>query len=631
MSLEELEKELYGQKPRVKRRVSKPQQPKQKKPAVTENPWQKVREKQAETPRSEADVVVKTVQSYSKVLLIGLVIILVGLLGVAGYYLYEFFTTRDVRIAVSMPSEAFIGEEILVAVTFENTSTKTLIDPRVSLTLPSGAIAVKDTQQRVIEAKIKDIGPGESIREEFNVVLVGDPLQTYQFGGGVSYGYEGSALASRFEKKTTGAILGREPVVVMDLSAPESILNGQDFEIHTTYQNISGNDLDEVRFIFEVPETFTLNNSEPKLENNIFTANNLSVGQERIAIFSGSVVGQDYSFFTIKGIAQIQIGGEWYDINTKSHTVSITPSPLSMKIFLESSDQTLSPGQRLNYRVEYMNNAQDTLEDVVLEAKLIGDMFLMSSVESNGFFNSQTRAITWTASNIPQLQELGVRESGSANFSVSLRPDYPAFQLADKDFVVIVRGQISSPTLPPGVIAQETAGITEIQNKVKGNLTLSQFTYFQEPSGSIVNQGSLPPQVGVPIEYTVHWNLSAVGTDFENISINAFLGPGVEWTGKLTSNITQVPTYNSRTQQVAWQIERIQAGSGTLTSGPQVIFQVRIIPSQVQSGEKITLVTRGNVSGTDVFVERPVILTLPLVESDDLSDGILPEKFDTVQ
>jgi uncharacterized repeat protein (TIGR01451 family) len=628
MSLEDLEKELYAQK-QTKREQSKIISAKsgaEEKDQSNQSPWG-IPEKMETSARAIGGKISK----YSRVVITVLIVIVVLLTGFAGFYLYQYFTTKDVAVDFSGPSEINVGIPFTLSVTFNNLSKRTLSSPKVSLSLPDGIIYVQDPQKRVITNDIDPIDSGVAIKEDYNVAIVGSSLKTYEFIGRVSYAYDANTFSSRFEKSKTYGILARDPVIALDLNTPDKVLNGQDFEVDLQYQNITDLPIDVARIQFKVPDSFHLNNSNPQLDNYSLDVSNLQSKTQNPVIFSGLVMGQESSFFNLEAHAQVQIGGQYYDINVKTASIAIEISPLAIQIQLEGQNQIINPGDKLTYNIAFSNNSDINLSDAVLSINLQSPMFDYSSVTSDGYFNYSDKSITWTAANLPILQEIKSRSQGNATVRVKLLSNFPISRLTDKDFIAKVVGQISSPTVPYNVTASKTIGMAVAENKIAGVLQVFQKAYHNEPSPDIVNGGSLPPTVGQSTEYTIHWDLAAFASDYNNVKITAFLGPGVSWTGKFSANTQTVPSYNDRTQQVTWDIGSVAANQGVIGSGPQAVFQISLTPSVNQVDLEPLLVSRINVSATDIFTENQINLTLSQIESKDLSDAFLPNKFDTVQ
>jgi hypothetical protein len=627
MSLEDLEKELYKQKTN-KRQESELMTPEEKSaqsgPTIN-SPW-----KGGSVDESGGGIL-KKLSKYSGIIITALIILVVVLIGFAGFYLYQYFTTKDVAMNITGPSEVMVGAPFTVSVTFSNLSQRTLSAPKVTLSLPDGVILVKDPNQRVITQDVDSIKSGISVKEDFEVAVVGTALQTYQFSGRVSYSYEAATLSSRFEKASSFSVLARDPIISLDLTTPNKVLNGEDFEVHLRYQNITDQIIPGARIYFKLPDSFSLSNSNPKMDNFALSPADMASQTAGDVIFSGSIIGQESSFFNIEAHAQILIDNQPFDINVKTASIGIEASPLSLKISNGLNDSPVNPGDSVNYTVAFTNNSDINLSDAVLKVVLRGDMYDLASVSSDGYFNSTDHSMTWTAANLPDLKEIKSRSGGQANFKVQLKSQFPVYQLTDKNFTIKATGQISSPTVPYNVVASETVGMAVSENKVAGQLQLNQRAFYKEPNTDIVNSGPLPPSVGNKTDYTIHWNFIAWASDFSNVAVSAFLGPGVNWTGKFSANSQAVPAYNDRTQKITWNVGSITANQGIIGAGPQSIFQIELVPSLTQSGTKPVLISRITVTGDDPFTGKPININLDPINISNLSDFGLPDKFDTVQ
>lgn len=636
MSLEDLEKQLYGQKaPSSKKEEVKSSSKKETSQDFSdvflENPWEiKEVEKSEPSPLVSQNNLGRVIR-WGRWLFWILIGVAVVLFGIAGFYLYQYFSVKETGLEIKAPSEALVGTSFTVAVVFENSSSKTLISPKLSLVLPEGIIYLEDESKRIIEKDLKEIAPSQIVKEEFEVALIGKPFQTYRFDSSLSYAYPSSALSNRFSKKASFLVLAREPVLSLDLTGPEKVLDGQEFEVSLRYQNQDSKPLSGI-IEFQIPKEFSLQGSEPQLEKNQLILENLSPSQERAALISGFLSGEEYSYFPFGVVAKVKIKDKYYPIEEKQLSISLLPSPLSLKIELEgqNKDKIVFPGQNLNFRVSFNNGADINFSDVILEVELKGKMFNFSSLKTKGYFDDTQKKITWTATDLPLLKEIKARSGGSVSFSIGLLSSYPVESLADKNFTLQLKGKISSPTVPYNVVAPKTTGTAQAEYKVGGQIFLSQSAYFLEPSPDIVNQGSLPPKVGVPIQYTIHWDLETWATDFKDIKISSFLGTGVKWTGKVKTNISTVPVYNPRTQEITWEIPLIEANKGVVEKSPQAVFQVEFVPSSLNLDNRFIIVSKTNLSATDAFTEKVSEISLKSLDSRELSDSDLPPKYDRV-
>lgn len=648
MSLDDLEKELYykhkkkitkkSEKKILNKRTEKEQnQDSRSNPNVVvlnnkkDTLWEFHKDESADF--TKIDSVTSKIQRYGKVLIFGLVFLIVILLGVSGYYLYQFFGSKSILFSSNTPDSVLVGAPFTIDINMGNNTSKDLSFVSMSLSLPDGVVYVNNGEKKVITEEIGNLSAGESVKKGFKVVIVGDSNKTYEFNAVASYIYGKSSISNKFEKKISIKILARVPVISIDLSAPDKVLNGEDFEIDLRYKNVFNDLIKDAKISFYFPNGLVINGSDPKLNpDNTIKIQSLNSNQEKVIVVSASIIGKEFSFFNIGVSVEINIGNKYFKINGKSDLVSISPSPLSMRIESSAGDGAVHPGDILSYNIIYRNNSGVSLQNVVAKVKIVGRMADIASIKNkNGSIDSNNRTITWTAADIPEFSNLSPNQVGSVSFSIKVFNDYPIHNLSDKNFKIVISGEISSLTVPDNIMANKTVGVASVVNKVSGTLNLDQKLFFSDPGGQIINSGSLPPTIGVPVEYTVYWVLHAKGSDFENINIKAFLGPGIEWTGKVITNTKETLKYNNRTKEVIWNINKVFSGYGVVTDAPTAVFQIKVIPDQSQKGNSLMLIKDTSVYARDIFIGEDVNYKLGNIDSGDLSDTSLPDGYEKVK
>ena len=292
-----------------------------------------------------------------------------------------------------------------------------------------------------------------------------------------------------------------------------------------------------------------------------------------------------------------------YKIDEKTASVLISSSPLSLKIFVndQGSNYVSSAGQTLKYSLAYRNNTEMGLQDVVIKARLVGEMFDFSSLETDGFFNSAQNLITWNAANTPELRRVAPGATGKVEFEIDVREDYPIKKKSDKNFTLKALGEITSPTVPYYVTSEQSIGLSSLENKVAGRTTIEPQVYFKEPNAEIVNKGSLPPRVNIPVNFTVHLIVKNYATDVRDVKITGFLQSSVKWTGVVKSNVASQPTYNERTSEIIWVIDKIPATKGVIDQPIEAIFQVEATPDITQLQKEMLLLDEIRLQAIDDF------------------------------
>lgn len=621
MPLEQIEEELYKEKSEELKRRAVPKA--KARPPVEEAPrW---REEAGVEREGFLNRAVSALPALRKWVIGGMIGMALVLIGVGGFYFYQALTAKGVVIAIENPKETLLGVPFTIVVNYGNNGQSLLREAKLSLSLPENLSFVDmSSDQRVQARDIGDLGVGSQGKEEFRVIALKSPQSLQSIGASIDY--IASNLGSRFERTASSPLTVNEPAIRVSLSAPEKVLSGEEFQVTVAYENISQYDFSDVELRLDYPATFDFGKSSiPGSEGNyLWRLGDLRAGSKGELIVKGSAMGKADSFLELKSEFSASLQGKRYAVESKSARLSISPSPLSVQVAVNNQTEYIaSPGEQLVYTVSYRNNTDVNYRDVVLRARLVGDMYNFQSGNSNGFFSSVDNSFTWNAANTPGFANLQAGESGSVSFSIGLKNDYPIKRLSDKNFTLKVNAQIESPTVPSNVAAKKTISITDIESKVKGKIVAEAKAFFRDASSGILNMGPIPPRVNMTTNYTVHWIVRNYSNDAENLEMSAYLQSGVTFTGEVKSNIVSVPTYNDRTQQVVWKIDRVAATKGVISQPVEATFQVAATPSVAHLSQYMPLLSQAEIRGKDVFTGLDLVSIVSPVNTYLLYDTTL--------
>jgi len=538
--------------------------------------------------------------SPKRLLIIGLAFLGI-LLGIALFFWYQSRSGQKLNITFEAPPQVLIGVPFDFKVNISNESKSVLREAQLTITLPSGMAFLGKSPEKNVEYKtIGSLGAGSLTQESFRLIVLNDPNSVKLIATTLSY--LPVSLGARFEKNLNYDLAVGGFGLPIDIVTPTKVFSGEDFETVISFQNVSGQDYDNLNLHLDYPPSFKFVKSTVELENNNrdWDLGGLHKGSKNSFKITGNLIGPDNAFFNLGVSIEAELLNQKYTISSQTATLSISPSPLSLQILLnENPDYIAHPNDLLHYVLTYTNNTDIGLRDVIIKAKLKGDMFDFAAIDSNGYYSAPDHSLTWNASNEPGLAVIEAGESGSVGFRIRVKDTYPIRRLNDKNFVLQVEAQIESPTVPYFVAAKKTISMLKYETKVAGKIKIDARAYFRDAASGIVNDGVFPPRVGKPTQFTVHWLLTNYGTDVSNVEVKAFLGPNVRLTGVIKSNIGTVPTYNEQAQEVTWNIDRIIATKGVISAPLEAIFQIEAIPSQ--AGNDWLLLQTTTVTATDEF------------------------------
>ncbi len=526
------------------------------------------------------------------ILIVGILI----LMAIAGFYFYQYLTARDIVFSLKAPANAMLGVPFDIEVSVQNNFTNPLKDIKLSMILPEGtAFAAESVEKRTLSRSFGDLDKNSSLQEKIPIIIFGNEQSLKRFEITASYFPPTLGPKARFEQMKSIEVAVQEPGIKLDLIAPQKVLNNEDFEVEVRYQNVSDIDFSGVELELNYPEFFTFKNATASSSagNNFWKIGDLAKNSDKGSlIIKGSVISAEKSFFEIKGSLKAEFFGQKYLISEKAAGLNIAQSPLALNITLNDQLNYLaSLNSDLKYKINFRNNSDVGLNDVVIKAKLTGEMFNFQSLRSQGFFNSKDNTVIWNTANTPGLRLVAPGSEGFIEFEIETKETYPTKRVSDKNFILKVEAEISSPTVPYYVASEKTIGLADLKTKVAGKIIIDGF----------IDKGVLSSKVNVPANFTVHWLITNYSTDVRNIEVKAYLQSGVRWTGQTKTNATSTLAYNERTQEVTWLIDRIPATKGVVSKAVEAIFQIEATPNITQIGQPMPLLSETAMKGFDEF------------------------------
>ncbi|MDO8467103.1 MAG: hypothetical protein Q7S83_03110 [bacterium] len=539
----------------------------------------------------------------SKKAVVILSIAVVVSLMIIGFFIYRASIARGMEVEIAPPAKVLIGVPFDVRVGVSNKSSNLFKNVRLWLKLPSGlAFVGSPISQESVSRELGALSGNGYSQQTFTLIALNGENTFKKISADAIY--DSGYFDAEFDKKIDQNLTVGGHGIEMDIAAPQKILNGQAFETELSFKNVSGVNLSELKVRVDYPPTFTLSGATlpPDVGNNTWVLGNMLKGSEVKFKITGNVIGPDGAFFDSLATVEALLAGEIYPINKNAATIGIAPAPITLKINLNNDNEYIAaPGSDLRYTLNYVNNTDIGLRDLIVRAKLSGIMYDLSTLSSNGTFRSSDNSVTWTAANFPSLVYLAPGQSGSVSFNVRAKRDYPIKKASDKNFLLKVSATIDSPTVPYFVNEGKAESFASIENKVQGLVDLDALAYFRDAASGITNKGPMPLRLDQPTNFTIHWRITNYATDVKDIEVRAFLGGNVRATGVMKSNAATIPFYNERTQEMIWQLPKIDATTGVIGKPIEAIFQVEAVPSTNDLNRDMLLIQDSSLTATDDF------------------------------
>ncbi|MDI6717628.1 MAG: hypothetical protein QMD86_01065 [Patescibacteria group bacterium] len=526
-------------------------------------------------------------------LIVTVVFFIAGGFGV--YYLIQYNKTKDLRFIVKAPDKVMIGKPFDIVIDLENKSKSDLKKPKILIKFPDGALSIsKTSDKQFIEENLGDLGQGAVLEKKYQAIILKDESSIKQFG--VNFSYLPPNLNTRFEKNKIIEITADQPAIVFNLSTPQKVFNHETFEMSFNCRNLSDIKYDSIRVQLDYPSGFIFKeaSSSPNTGKNIWIFNDFLPDTQKNVAIKGWLEGPDQSFYDLKSRIFASIGGKDYLISEKNSTLNISSSPLSLGIIVNGNPNYIATANdSVNYEIAYKNNTDVGLSDAVVTAKMSGEMFDFSSLQTQGAFDSKTNTILWNAATTPELKLLAQGQTGKVAFSIKTKPNFPIKRMFDKNYLLKVQAEINSPTVPYNVSSDKTAGLAKIETKISGNAVLTEtIEHISGPNPPLPNQSSV---------YAVRWTLKNYSTDIKDAQISSVSQPGIKWLNIVKSNVDTIPLYNDRTGEIIWTIGKIVATKGVVGKPTEATFEIEITPNINQRNQVIQILSESRVSATDEF------------------------------
>lgn len=535
-------------------------------------------------------------------------IILVAISLLSAFYIWRVQSARGLDLALDVPDQIMSGVPFDLKVNFSNNSGAILNDARLTVTLPDGVAFYGSPSGKTIEIRqIGNVGQGSLVQESFPIVAIAPEQSVKRIK--VSVGYSPASLGAKFEKIANADLRVESSGIVLEMSAPEKATSGEDFETIVSYRNVSGIDFSALELKIEYPPSFTFNSAsmKPDTENNIWSLGDLRKNSEGKITIRGNLTGGADDIYEFKAQISEREKGENYLVSAGSAKTAIAASPLSLTIHLndDNGNYIAKAGDTLNYTLSYVNGTSVALHDISIKASLIGEMFDLASINAQDFSRQGDSVLIWNSGNNPNLAFVSPGSAGAVNFSVKVKDSFPVKRFSDKNYSLLLNAEISSPT--PSVEGSAFLSKARLENKVSGSIIVDAKVFFRDAESGFLNKGVFPPKAGQPTQFTIHWILKSMAADISGIEVRSILGNGVKMIGGAKSNGGSLPIYNSETNEVFWQVDKLQANQGIVGGPIESVFQIEATPSADQVGTFMPLINATTIRGSDSFTGQDIV------------------------
>lgn len=526
------------------------------------------------------------------------------------WYQNRAFSEDKIILSLKGPEETLSGKKVEYEITFENLNRADIENAVLKVDYPENFIPDPDGSAKIEgRSAVFQFGRVESGKKG-KAILAG---KVYAPRGAFIYlkaglDYVPTNFNSRFLKESQLGIRTTSSPIIFEVGSPQGVSDGGLARYEINYRNESDRTFENLRIKAEYPSGFAFSEaSQSPLEGNgYWLIGDLSPGGSGKLIVQGSLSGErDEVKKAVFFIGSFE-NGNFTPFNSGESLTKIVSSPISITQLINGkSDLNARVGELLRFEIVFKNEGNVGLRDVVITEHLEGQALDFSSLDLGvgGNYDSESRTITWRASEYPILSNLLPGQEGRIAFSIALKERLPVEKKEDRNFMIRSLAKADSPDVPTPIDMNKIVSSNLIQPKVVSPAGLEVRGYYNDKD--IANYGPIPPRVGVETSYTMRWRIYNISNDLEEAQVSTFLPSGVVYAGVAVPGGEKVK-YNSRTNELVWEIGKIEAGTGVLLPMKELAFQIRIKPSVDQVGKNVKLLGESVLEAEDSFCNEKI-------------------------
>jgi len=528
------------------------------------------------------------------------------------------FSKAEVEIDIEVPEEIASGEEISLLIKYKNNNRVDLKDAYLIIDYPLGTFSLEGKEIFQEEEKLGTILRKSEGEKEFRTRFIGEEGSAKNLVAKLNY--QPQNINSRFENSALFRIEINSVLIGIDINGSEETISGQEVNYLIEYENKTDDDISDLKMELSYSDDFEFKTAEPNPieEDNVWQIGLLKSGQKKTINLKGILRGEERENKILKATIGRTENNNFLQYSQKEFITQISPSPLLLHLKLQGIGDkcNVDSGERLNYKIEFKNNTDIALVELVLKVHLNNKVFDFQTLDlDEGFFDSRQGIITWSGADVSALSLLEPNQFDEVSFSVKIR-DPLMFSYNDKNLQARILAEIETLAVPAKFSVSELRVEKESLCRVNSQLSLGTNTYYYESESGFANTGPIPPKVDQLTTYTIHWQIFNSSNDVENVRIWSILPQGIDWSDNYSNKISDSQFYyNERTKEIIWQINKVPAGTGIIFPTYELVFQIGLRPSVNQIGQTPTLINESSIEGKDSFTKVILKDFSPIVDT----------------
>ena len=507
---------------------------------------------------------------------------------------------NKVDVYISAASFAEGGENFPIEITVSNKNNIDIDQVDVVVEYPKGetlSLAQDIQAERIL---LGSVTSGGIKKTDANVILYGREGNEREIK--VRLEFTGGSRNTLYKKESSIKVSLKSAPVSISVETLKEAASNQEVEVIVKMKALKGLDLYNFLTFVEYPSGFQFLNSEPKTtySNNTWFFDIMKAGEEKTIKIKGLLRGEngDEKVFRATGGAPDKNNdrnvGVVYGEN-KSSTLIQKPF-ISIAGSFEtgansSGDFILKDGEGQNITLKYKNNLGNIINNVVVTAKLSGDLINRRTViVPQGYFDSSKNTIIWDKSTIKKLASLSPGDSGELKFSFDALP-MAINGVANRDSSIKIDLAVKGKRSTDKDVPEEAVTFNPIIGKflTRGSVIASAEYY----------SGENPPRTEKDTVYRLNLAVQSKANKIKEGVLYFSLPLGVNYIKQVTSEDV---SYEEVDRTLVWNMKEIEANSNSST----MTVEVSIKPSINGEDSSPTLTNTISFEGLDAHTNTGI-------------------------
>ncbi|XOU93924.1 MAG: hypothetical protein ACNFW9_03690 [Candidatus Kerfeldbacteria bacterium] len=559
------------------------------------------------------------------------ILILVVVLAATLFGFYYFINQEDkfsgdnLDVEIKTPLLVSAGDGIEISITIYNRADVDIAASELILQLPEDYIFNSSSPLANNEANnawtIGQIKSGSSETVTIYGKMFGELNKNQSFSWLLNY--TPANFSSQFQKSDQFDIAINDSVFDLNFTVPSKVVSGYASNYSFEIANKSSDDMINVRLSMNLPVDMTVDSYDPEPSNEptIWDIELLKSGESYEVSFDAVLDAEEGDMREI----DLQIGylddQRKFNIQKEESAIVFVVNPqllLTMSVNASAEGFPVSSGDTLKYILNYENNSQSEVKDLLITAEIDGSMLDWDSLtDVNGGVISNG-AIAWDQDSIEDLASVKPGDEGEIAFSINLQNTLEVDSEEDVNFLITSNASAISNNVvdfDDGTLEVES---NEVVNKINSQLILRAEGRYYDDEYIKVGLGSIPPQVGSETRYRIYWYVRNGANEVSPVVVSATLPTGVVWESNSKISAGNI-SYDPNTRKISWSINKVPEHVGQYLSEIWASFDVSITPTTDDIGNILILLDKSEIVSTDSFTEQEISI------SEDMITSALPD------